>query len=527
MAAAFGSWAPLGRYVRFSKTLQLPWSALQDHFADTLLALKDESVECDDAQTRVVPEIISSIGFTCSSCNWEGTDLVDLRKHCASDKHVDRIRQRAQKQSAGNAKYSGEEDSEGSEDEDDESSEDEQICETKATRWRRRIIDRVVFWERPKITDSYGLAICSALLPGRTDEEINQSVRKLLDSEPYWTVICLRSGRFAGAIFDTKTGELVAHKSFHRYTVRAKAGGAQSTQDSTGRKPKSAGSSLRRYGEQRLEEEVLGLFEKWKPYISKGRTFASVSRQLRPLLLKAAGPYSRIPFLVTKVTITQTECLYAQLRVLHLTLPPAVTEVAAKPRSTSTATAKITSTCEERDESPLVYDEAEDPLFSELHRAALDGKHEAILRLLDTENPAAVDGKGRVPYFLCPNATARDVFRKYCANSPDRWDWAAAKVEALTDDMEERKRQKAKEKRRKQKERQKEQKILDKEELAEAEKRKKQEDEERQGLPCANCSKKCGDKPFFRINNAYCSTTCVQAHQRTLAANAALARFNT
>lgn len=43
--------------------------------------------------------------------------------------------------------------------------------------------------------------------------------------------------------------EVAAHKTFHRYVVRAGAGGKQSNKDSTGKYAKSAGSRLRRYNE--------------------------------------------------------------------------------------------------------------------------------------------------------------------------------------------------------------------------------------------------------------------------------------
>ncbi len=49
---------------------------------------------------------------------------------------------------------------------------------------------------------------------------------------------------------------VVGHKTFHRYTVRAKQGTMQSSKDSHsgGHKPKSAGASLRRYNEAALEQ---------------------------------------------------------------------------------------------------------------------------------------------------------------------------------------------------------------------------------------------------------------------------------
>ena len=46
----------------------------------------------------------------------------------------------------------------------------------------------------------------------------------------------------------------MAHKTFHRYTVRAKRGTAQGLKDSKGNAPHSAGASLRRYNEAALAQ---------------------------------------------------------------------------------------------------------------------------------------------------------------------------------------------------------------------------------------------------------------------------------
>lgn len=43
--------------------------------------------------------------------------------------------------------------------------------------------------------------------------------------------------------------EAIVHKTFHSYTVRAKQGGSQNTQDRSKGGCKSAGASLRRYNE--------------------------------------------------------------------------------------------------------------------------------------------------------------------------------------------------------------------------------------------------------------------------------------
>ena len=54
----------------------------------------------------------------------------------------------------------------------------------------------------------------------------------------------------------TCSNDCVAHKTFHRYTVRAKCGTVQSARDGKhgGHQPRSAGANLRRYNEAALEE---------------------------------------------------------------------------------------------------------------------------------------------------------------------------------------------------------------------------------------------------------------------------------
>ena len=61
---------------------------------------------------------------------------------------------------------------------------------------------------------------------------------------------------------------VIAHKTFHRYTTRRKQGGAQSANDSAKGAAHSAGSSLRRYNEVALEQEVRALLAEWKDLIS-------------------------------------------------------------------------------------------------------------------------------------------------------------------------------------------------------------------------------------------------------------------
>ena len=63
--------------------------------------------------------------------------------------------------------------------------------------------------------------------------------------------------------------DVVASKTFHRYTTRRKQGGAQSANDSAHGNAQSAGSSLRRYNEAALQKEVRELLASWKDELER------------------------------------------------------------------------------------------------------------------------------------------------------------------------------------------------------------------------------------------------------------------
>lgn len=107
-------------------------------------------------------------------------------------------------------------------------------------------------------------------------------------------------GHFAGAIINHKpivtkgnkgspeelqlqSVNIAEHKTFHRYTTRRKQGGSQSTSDNARGKANSAGSTLRRYNEQALREEVQDLLKSWKPLLDR----------CDRIFIKANGVYAR------------------------------------------------------------------------------------------------------------------------------------------------------------------------------------------------------------------------------------------
>lgn len=62
---------------------------------------------------------------------------------------------------------------------------------------------------------------------------------------------------------------MLEHKTFHRYTTRRKQGGSQSVMDNAKGKANSAGSTLRRYNENALKQDIQNLLLEWKPYLDK------------------------------------------------------------------------------------------------------------------------------------------------------------------------------------------------------------------------------------------------------------------
>ncbi|EGC34854.1 hypothetical protein DICPUDRAFT_79406 [Dictyostelium purpureum] len=99
------------------------------------------------------------------------------------------------------------------------------------------------------------------------DQIISNFKKYVLSKDLKWVVLLCSGGRFAGAVYSA--GKCIDHKTFHRYTMRKKQGGAQSTKDNQSGNKKSAGAGMRRYNEKRLKEEVFELMESWKQHFKE------------------------------------------------------------------------------------------------------------------------------------------------------------------------------------------------------------------------------------------------------------------
>ncbi|CAM9218542.1 unnamed protein product [Chrysoparadoxa australica] len=137
---------------------------------------------------------------------------------------------------------------------------------------------------------SHTMTISCAALGGTLQNKDPWTMLKKLsaaarEGSNLWIVLLLRSGRFAGAVFEGQS--VVTHKVFTRYTIRAKRGGGQSNYDSGGRKPKSAGAMLRRYGEQALKDDIHAQLRVWRKFLEASEVIlVSVPKRMRQVLFE-------------------------------------------------------------------------------------------------------------------------------------------------------------------------------------------------------------------------------------------------
>lgn len=96
---------------------------------------------------------------------------------------------------------------------------------------------------------------------------------------PHFFLCMIGGGHFAAMLvsltpkltkkhgLEDRAATVIAHKTFHRYTTRRKQGGSQSANDNAKGNAHSAGSSIRRYNEVALTQEVRDLLQEWKGLI--------------------------------------------------------------------------------------------------------------------------------------------------------------------------------------------------------------------------------------------------------------------
>lgn len=276
---------------------------------------------------------------------------------------------------------------------------------------------------------------------------------------------------------------VLAHKTFHRYTTRRKQGGSQSANDSAKGAAHSAGSSLRRYNEQALVEDVRQLLQDWKGLLDTSdllfiRATGVTNRRTlfgpyEGQVLRQNDPRIRgFPFSTRRAT--QNELMRAfieltRLKVREIGPPVVVDEATAKTSGTSTPTKPAKAA------APKLSEEEETALFhtqqiqafirrskfpgllsylttnsltadftfyppdaqqnhhapTPLHLAASQNSPAIVTGLLvrGGADPTTANAGGKTPFELAGDRATRDAFRVARSElGEERWKWDDARV---------------------------------------------------------------------------------------------------
>lgn len=202
-------------------------------------------------------------GLKCTKCSVKFQDQEELRQHCKENWHKFNLKllirgalplsaeQFANLLSVGDiAEDDNSSDSDSNEDsENEDEGKEERLLDNLSFKLQeqRNFKDETPGGNSPKVvfTAEGGLviAIWKRVLLGQDPFDYMEYVQQFreLSKRRIWTILMCVGGHFGGAIFDGE--KCVKHKTFHRYTVRKKQGGSQSSRDnkSATSQPKSAG----------------------------------------------------------------------------------------------------------------------------------------------------------------------------------------------------------------------------------------------------------------------------------------------
>ncbi|CAO2625052.1 Ankyrin repeat and zinc finger domain-containing protein 1 [Lemmus lemmus] len=246
--------------------------------------------ESTSSGRKVSPSSLdSSEKLFCSACDQVFQNHQEQREHYKLDWHRFNLKQRLKNKPALSAldfekqsstgdlsSISGSEDSDSSSEEDLPTLDEGRAEFEKPNRPRGFYPHRVLF---KNAQGQFFYAYRCVLGPHQiSPEKAELLIQNLQSGGPrYYVVLMAAAGHFAGAVFQGR--EVVTHKTFHRYTVRAKRGTAQGLQDAQGRASRSAGANLRRYNEAMLYKDVRDLLA--------GPNWAKALREAETILIRA------------------------------------------------------------------------------------------------------------------------------------------------------------------------------------------------------------------------------------------------
>ncbi|KAF9208747.1 hypothetical protein BGZ49_007727 [Haplosporangium sp. Z 27] len=168
----------------------------------------------------------------------------------------------------------------------------------------------------------------------KKEQQLQNAIYKTTNQARYWTLIMIGGGHFAGVVMDLagqvsshgRDMKIIAHKTFHRYTVRRKQGGSQATHGIAN----SAGARIRMYNEDALKQEVRELLENWSHWIKQSEcVFVHSPGNNRRVLfyensvISAAenqGRLRSIPFITRRPTLSELKRTYQELTTVKISI---------------------------------------------------------------------------------------------------------------------------------------------------------------------------------------------------------------
>nr|XP_042698929.1 ankyrin repeat and zinc finger domain-containing protein 1 isoform X11 [Chrysemys picta bellii] len=192
-----------------------------------------------------------------------------------------------------------------------------------------------------QLLSAYRCVLGSKKGGGEQQAELVASLQSL-GAGTCWVILMIGGGHFAGAVF--RGPEVLDHKTFHRYTVRARRGTAQGLRDAQGQAsmPKSAGALLRRYNEAALLKDIQDLLAGWAQHLQGAqRIFLRAPRANRALLFSSKNAplhkddprVCNIPFSTRRATFREVLRVHAALATLQVYgKDTAVADLAGSPR---------------------------------------------------------------------------------------------------------------------------------------------------------------------------------------------------
>eukprot|EP00063_Salmo_salar_P046414 XP_014021249.1 PREDICTED: ankyrin repeat and zinc finger domain-containing protein 1 isoform X3 [Salmo salar] len=187
-----------------------------------------------------------------------------------------------------------------------------------------RLGNRVVFQN----SQGQYLAVYRCVLRSKSaiEEDLVTSLQSL-SNKTMWVILMAGGGHFAGAVFQGR--EVLQHKTFHRYTVRAKRGTAQGLRDAknSSHAPKSAGAALRRYNEAALVKEIQDLLESWSDHLTEASAIflRAPSHNKTMFLWGKAAPLDKkdprirtLPFPTRRATFSEIKRVHDVLSTLNV-----------------------------------------------------------------------------------------------------------------------------------------------------------------------------------------------------------------